>query len=169
VKVQGGADHTLLYSFPSQEYVHPVHFNMDAYAFLAFSPDDQFVATGTRAQADVRIWDLKTGKLVKDLNTSVAVNNQDPVSGKTFTDHDVPDVACVAFTQDSKVIILAGDHIIIFKTFPAGEFINEINIDPYTPSSIYITACATSEDGRLLAIGDSNGNVGSWNAPSNVT
>ena len=51
------ADHLLLYSFPPPEYYHPAHFNMDAYAFLAFSPDNQFVATGTAARPDVRIWD----------------------------------------------------------------------------------------------------------------
>ena len=166
VKVRRVADHKLLYTFPSPEYAHPAHFNMNALAFLAFSPDNQSIATGTKAQAEIRFWNLKNGELIKDISTSFAVNEQDPNTGKTFTDYDDPDVACVAFTQDSKVIILAGDNIIIFKTFPDGEFINEINIDPYTPSSTdYITACATSKDGRLIAIGDSNGNVGVWNAP----
>ena len=97
----------------------------------------------------------------------VAVNSQDPVSGKTVTDYDVPYVNCAAFTQDSKAMIFAGDTSIIFKTFPDGEFINELNIDDYIPASInYITTCATSEDGRLIAIGDGNGNVSIWGVPT---
>ncbi len=164
VQIWRVVDHKLLYTFPPPEYTHPAHFNMNAFAFLAFSPDNQSIATGTKAQAEIRFWNLKTGELIKDISTSFAVNYQDPISGKNVTDYDLPDVQCATFTQDSKSIILAGADNIIFKTFPNGEFITESNVDPYYPPSQneYITACATSEDGRLLAIGDSMGSVYIW-------
>ena len=148
------SDHTLLYSFPPPEHSHPAHFNFFAYAFLAFSPDSHFVATGTRDQSVIRIWNLQTGELVSDLNTVVETKE-----GGFY----VPNVACASFSQDSKVIAIAGSDTIIFKRIPDGEFITMLKIETYgVNSSKYITACATSNDGKLLIIGDSGGDVSIW-------
>ena len=126
VNVWKVSDHTLLYSFPPPKHNHPAHFNTTAYAFLTFSPDNKFIATGTKDQPVVRIWNLQSGELIKDLNTVVITKLQDPTSGKTTTESYVPDVECVSISRDAKVIILAGNDSIIFKTFPDGTFINRI-------------------------------------------
>jgi WD40 repeat protein len=152
------SDHTLLYSFPPPEHNHPAHFNTEAYAFLAFSPDNHFVATGTKDQPVIRIWNLQTGELVKDLNT---------VAETKPGEYYVPDVKCVSFSQDSKVIAIAGYNTIIFKKIPDGEYIEMLKIDAYNLSpSNYITTCAASNDGRLLVVGDSGGGVSIWGVPA---
>jgi len=156
-------DRKLLYSFPPPEHGHGAHFNTQAEAFVTFSPDGQMVATGTKDQPVIRIWDLKTGELIKDLDTVVEINKQDESTGQTITAYYVPDVEAVAFSTDSKIIAISGGNTVIFKTISSGEFINELNIDPYNSfSPTYITAFAMSPDGRLLAIGDSSGNVRLW-------
>jgi hypothetical protein len=140
------SDHTLLYSFPPIEHNHPAHFNTLAYAFLAFSLDNQFIVTGTKDfPYQMRIWNLQTGKLVKDLDTSAD---------------------CVAFSQDAQVIILSEGNRITFRTFPDGDIISEVEVEIfYMSPTDYVTACATSKDGRLLAVGDSGGNVNIWGIP----
>jgi WD40 repeat protein len=147
VNVWRVSDHTLLYSFPPIEHNHPAHFNTLAYAFFAFSPDNQFIVTGTKDfPYKMRIWDLQTGNLVKDLDT--------------FAD-------CIAFSQDAKVIILADGNRIIFRTFPDGETIRELEVViSYMSPTDYVTACTTSKDGKLLAIGDSGGTVNIWGVPA---
>jgi WD40 repeat protein len=148
------SDHTLIYSFPPPEHSHPAHFNTEAYAFLAFSPDNHFIATGTKDQPVIRIWNLQTGELVKDLDTVVEIKE-----GEYY----VPYVECVSFSQDSKVIAIAGNDTIIFKKISNGEFISMLEIDTYGLStSKYITTCAASNDGKLLVIGDSGGEVSIW-------
>jgi WD40 repeat protein len=141
------SDHTLLYSFPPIEHNHPAHFNTLAYAFFAFSPDNQFIITGTKDfPYKMRIWNLQTGNLVKDLDI--------------FAD-------CVTFSQDAKVIILAEGNRITFRTFPEGDVIKELEVEIYYMSPTdYVTACTTSKDGKLLAIGDSGGTVNIWGVPA---
>ncbi len=154
------SDHTLLYSFPPPEHSHPARFNTEAYAFLAFSPDNQFVATGTKDQPVIRIWNLQSGELVKDLNTVVQT---------TEGEYYVPDIECVSFSQDSKVVVLAGYNTIIFKKIPDGDNIGMLKIDTYNLSPAnYITACAASNDGKLLVVGDSGGEVSIWGVPAPV-
>lgn len=147
VNVWRVSDHTLLYSFPPLEHYHPAHFNMAAYAFFVFSPDNQFIVTGTKDfPYKMRIWNLQTGELVKDVDI--------------FAD-------CIAFSQDAKVIILADGNRITFRTFPDGDVIREMEAEIYNMSSTdYVTACATSKDGKLLAIGDSGGTVNIWGVPA---
>jgi WD40 repeat protein len=147
VNVWRVSDHTLLYSFPPIEHYHPAHFNISAYAFFAFSPDNQFIVTGTKDFSyKMRIWNLKTGKLVKDLD--VFAN-------------------CIAFSQDTKVIILVDGNKITFRTFPDGDLIRELEIEIYYMSPTdYITACTTNRDGKLLASGDSGGTVNIWGIPA---
>jgi WD40 repeat protein len=158
VNVWRVSDHTLLYSFEPPEHGHPAHFNFFAYAFLAFSPDNHFIATGTRDQPVVRIWSLQTGELVNDLNTVVETNENV---------YYVPDVVCVSFSQDSKVIAIAGDDTIIFKKIPDGEYIGMLKINKYSSSpASYIRACAASNDGKLLFVGDSRGEVSIWGVPA---
>lgn len=149
------SDHTLLYSFPPIEHNHPAHFNFFAYAFFAFSPDNHFIATGTRDQAAIRIWDLRTGELVKDFSTVVQMQDGD---------NYLPDVQCVIFGQDSKVIAIAGDDTIIFKSIPDGEFITMVGTSTY--NSRFITTCAASNDGKIIATGDSSGRVNIWGVPA---
>ncbi|MFZ5910216.1 MAG: WD40 repeat domain-containing protein [Chloroflexota bacterium] len=141
------SDHTLLYSFPPIEHYHPAHFNMAAYAFFAFSPDNQFIVTGTKDFSyKMRVWNLQTGELVKDLDL--------------FAN-------CIAFSQDTKVIILVDGNRITFRTFPDGDLIRELEVEIYYMSPTdYVTACTTSKDGRLLAIGDSGGTVNIWGVPA---
>ena len=94
----------------------------------------------------MRIWNLKTGKLVKDLDASAD---------------------CIAFNQDAKVIILADGNRIVFRTFPDGDVVSELEVAiSYMSPTDYVTACATSKDGKLLAIGDSGGNVNIWGVPA---
>ncbi len=155
------SDYTLLYSFPPTEHSHPAHFNFSAYAFLSFSPDNHFVATGTKDQYTARVWDLQTGDLVKDIST--VVEGEDG-------DFYLPHIACASFSQDSTVIALAGYNTIIFKTIPDGEYIRMVetsNTYNYSPSNT-IRACATSNDGKLLVVGNSGGTVSIWgiSAPS---
>lgn len=139
------SDHTLLYSFPPVEHYHPAHFNMLAYAFFAFSPDNQFIVTGTKDfPYKIRIWNLQTGNLVQDLDVYAQ---------------------CIAFNQDAKVIILVEGNRITFRTFPDGNIINELEV-VYMSSSDYVTSCTTSKDGKLLAIGDNGGNVNIWGVPA---
>lgn len=158
VNVWRVSDHTLLHSFLPPEHNHPAHFNFDAYAFLAFSPDNQFIATGTKDHHIIHVWNLQTGELVKDLNT--VIETQD---GEYY----IPDVGCVAFSQDAKVIILVGGNRIIFRTFPNGDLIRELEIEIfYMSPTDYITTCTTSRDGRLFATGDSGGNVNIWGVPA---
>jgi len=148
------SDYSLLYSFPPPEHSHPAHFNFFAYAFVAFSPDNNFVATGTRDQPVIRIWNLQTGELINDLNTVVETKE-----GEYY----VPNIDCVSFTQDSTVIAIAGSDTIIFKRILDGEFITMLNIETYNSnSSKYITACAVSNDGKLFVTGDSGGDVSIW-------
>lgn len=148
------SDHKLLYSFPPPEHSHPAHFNFFAYAFLAFSPDNHYVATGTKDQPIVRVWNLQSGELIRDLDTAVEIRE-----GIYY----VPDVACVSFSQDSKVIVIAGEDTIIFKKITDGELIAMLKIDTYgMSSSKSITACATSNDGKLLFTGDSDGDISIW-------
>lgn len=149
------SDHTLVYSFPSTEHNHPAHFNFFAYAFFAFSPDNRFIATGTKDQAGIRIWDLQTGELVKDLSTVVQMQDGD---------YYLPNVQCVIFSKDSKVIAIAGGDTIIFKSIPDGEFITMVGTSTYT--SRFITTCAASNDGKLIATGDSSGRVNIWGVPA---
>ncbi len=120
VEIRKVADHNLLYSFPPPDHGHPAHFNFYAYAFLAFSPDNQFVATGTRDQPVIRLWNLKTGELIKDIGTDILVDEEkDPASGEIISSYEIPQVKCIAITQDSKVIILTGYlSSIVFKTLP---------------------------------------------------
>ena len=153
------SDHKLLYSFPPSEHGHPAHFNFDAYAYLAFSPDNQFVATGTKDEPAVRIWDLQSGKLVQDLTTVVEME-------KGFY---VPDVECVAFSQDAKMIAIAAGGTIIFKRISDGEYLGLLEVSPlnWYPGN-YITACALSSDGKLLVVGDSGGDVSIWSVPVTV-
>jgi WD40 repeat protein len=162
------ADHTLLYSFLPPDHSHPAHFNTKAEAFLAFSPDNQLIATGTKDQPVIRIWDLRTGKLVKDLNTVVEIDKQDPSSGKTITEYYIPDVEAIAFSKDSSVLAVAGDDTVMLRALPNGELKNMLEIDPYNVSSAYITAFAMSPDGKLLVAGDSGGNVRFWGVPTSV-
>lgn len=141
------SDHTLLYSFPPIEHYHPAHFNTLAYAFLAFSPDNQFIVTGTKDFSNkIRIWNLQTGNLVQDLDVYAQ---------------------CIAFSQDAKVIILVDGNRITFRTFPDGNIISELEVAiSYMSPSDYVTACTTSKDGKLLAVGDSSGNVNIWGVPA---
>lgn len=149
------SDHALLYSFPPTEHNHPAHFNFFAYAFFAFSPDNHFIATGTKDQAAIRIWDLQTGELVKDFSTVVQMQGGD---------YYLPNVQCVIFSQDSKIIAIAGGDTIIFKSIPDGEFITMVGTNTYT--SRFITTCAASNDGKLIATGDSSGRVNIWGVPA---
>ncbi len=149
------SDHTLLYSFPPTEHNHPAHFNFFAYSFFAFSPDNHFIATGTKDQAAIRIWDFQTGELVKDLSTVVQMQDGD---------YYLPNVQCVIFSQDSKVIAIAGGDTIIFKSIPDGEFITMVGTSTY--ASRFITTCAASSDGKLIAAGDSSGRVNIWGVPA---
>jgi WD40 repeat protein len=149
------SDHTLLHSFPPIEHNHPAHFNFFAYSFLAFSPDNHFVATGARDLGVVRIWNLQTGELVKDISTAVQMQE-----GGIYA----PNVGCVIFSRDSKIIAIAGGNTIIFKRIPDGEFITMLGTSTY--QSKYITTCAASNDGKLLATGDSGGGVNVWGVPA---
>ena len=152
------AGHTLLYNFPPPEHSHPAHFNTEAYAILAFSPDGRFIATSTRDQFIVRIWNLGSGEWITDLDTVV-----ETAEGEYF----VPDVECISFSQDSRVIVMAGYNALILKTNPEGELIGLLNLDSYRIySTKIITACAASFDGRLLAVGDSDGDVSIWGVPA---
>jgi WD40 repeat protein len=174
VEIRRVSDHTLLYSFPPPEHDHPAHFNNEAYAFLTFSPDNQFIATGTKDQPVIRIWNLKTGELINDINTAISVNVMDATSGEIHSEYEIPQVACAAISQDSKVIILTGyASSIIFKSLPEGDFISASPIDPYySPYSsyenIFSMACTTSKDGRLIATGDNHGNVIISGVPTTV-
>ena len=153
------SDHKLLYSFPPPPHGHPAHFNFSAYAFLAFSPDNRYVATGTKDHNVISIWDLENGELVKELNSAVEMDGG----------YLVPDIFWVAFSRDSKMMIIIGYDSIIIKGFPSGELIKLININEENPSSSnYVTACALSNDGKLLFIGDSGGEVSIWGIPPSL-
>jgi len=149
------SDNALLYSFPPIEHSHPAHFNFFAYSFLAFSPDNDLVATGTKDYAIIRIWNLQTGEHVNDFSTAVQMQD-----GGIYA----PNIQCVIFSPDSKIIAIAGGDTIIFKRVPDGEFITMLGTDTYT--SRYITTCAASNDGKLLATGDSGGEVNVWGVPA---
>lgn len=152
-------NHTILYSFPPSEHGHPAHFNFDAYAYWAFSPDNQFIVTGTKDQPSVRIWDLQSGELINDLNT--AVEMQKGVY--------VPDVECAAFSQDAKIIAIGAGGTVIFKRIADGEYLGMLEVSPlnWYPGN-YITACTLSPDGKFLVVGDSGGDVSIWSVPATV-
>ncbi len=147
------SDHKLLYSLPPSEHGHGAHFNFDTYAFVAFSPDNQFVATGTKDEPAIRIWNLQSGDLVKDFSTVVKMEDG----------FYVPNVECVSFSQDAKIIAIGGDTTVIFKRIPDGEYLGMLEVGQLISYlGTYITACATSNDGKLLIVGDSSGGVSFW-------
>ncbi len=98
---------------------------------------------------------MQTGELIKDFSTAVQMQNGDIYA---------PNIQCVIFSQDSKIIAIAGGDTIIYKRIPDGEFITMLGTDTYT--SRYITTCAASNDGKLLATGDSGGKVNVWGVPA---
>lgn len=160
VNVWRVSDHALLYALPPPEHSHPAHFNTYAFAFVAFSPDGHFAATGTRDFKAIRIWNLQTGSLIKELSTTVETQ-----PGEYY----VPDVDCVSFTQDSKVIAIVGADTLIFKKASDGAYIGMLQMHPYgIPNATYATACAASHDGKLLAVGDSGGQISIWGVPTSA-
>lgn len=153
------SDHKLLYSFPPSEHGHGAHFNFNTYAFVAFSPDSQFVATGTKDEPAVRIWNIQSGDLVKDFSTVVKMEDG----------FYAPDVECVSFSQDAKIIVIGAYKTVIFKRIPDGEYLGMLEVNPLTSHlETYITACATSNDGKLLIVGDSSGDVSFWGVPTSI-
>lgn len=153
------SDHKLLYSFPPSEHGHGAHFNFETYAFVAFSPDNQFVATGTKDEPAIRIWNLQSGDLVKDFSTVVKMEDG----------FYAPDVECVSFSQDAKMIAIGADRTVLFKRNPDGEYLGMLEVSPLTSYfGNYITACATSNDGKLLIVGDSSGEVSFWGVPTSL-
>ena len=150
VNIWSVSDHELLFSFPPPEHSHAAHFNLDPYAYVVFSPNNQFAATGTKDQPYVQIWSLETGELVADVNTTL----------DTEKGYFVPDVECVYFSQDSKVVAIAGHNAIMFKRIGDGKLINIEYINDN--QSTYVTSCAASTDGKLIFIGDNSGEVSLW-------
>ncbi len=154
------SDHKLLYNLAPPEHSHPAHFNFHTFAFAAFSPDGHFAATGTRDFAAVRIWDLRTGSLIKELATAVETQ-----PGGWY----VPNVDCVTFTQDSKVLVIVAADTLIFKKASDGGYMGMLQMHPYAiPNAKSATACAASHDGKLLAVGDSGGEVSIWGIPASA-
>ncbi len=155
------SDHKLLYSFPPSEHGHGAHFNFETYAFVAFSPDNQFVATGTKDEPAIRLWNLQSGELIKDFGVVLKKTNSFSAV--------YPNIKCAFFTQDVKVIVQSGDETIYFRKVPDGELLGVLEIDPYGLSrGSYITACAISNDGKLLVVGESGGEVSIWGVPAPV-
>jgi WD40 repeat protein len=100
-------------------------------SFVAFSPDERWVATGTWHGAGVKVWDTRTGRLEREL----------PVPGKTY----------VAFSPDGRQLVTGAPTEYVF--WDTHSWRRELAVP--RENSGRPGYLALSPDGRLLAVAHS--------------
>lgn len=123
---------------------------------LAVSPDGRMVATGNWADSKIRLWDLGTGRKLKDV--------PGPENGTRM----------LAFSPDGKSLV-AGGHAggldapsVLIYAMPSGDAVHVLIPERYdTPmGSVDVESLAISPDGRQLLTGGSDGVARLWEMAS---
>lgn len=146
---------------------------------VAFSPDGQMLASGSQDET-IGLWDVATGSMIKTLEShkapilSVAFSPDGKMlaSGDMNRAVDIWDVATwanlktfksdnewvksVAFSPDSRTLLILNSTTI-----------GLVDVSTWSRLKIFkrfeVIAVAVSPDGKTLASGDNDGNIGLWN------
>ena len=111
---------------------------------VAYSPDNQYIASGSNDNT-IKIWNAKTGQLVRTL----------PVSDQR--------IYTVAFSPDGTQVISGGkDNVLRIWDMNTGEQVGQ-DLTGHTGS---VRAVAFSPDGNQIASGGDDGKIYIWNKKS---
>jgi WD40 repeat protein len=147
VLASGGADHQLiLWSMPDGKPLHTLKTEGMVRA-LAMAPDGKMVASSGDSRA-IQFWDVATGK-----------------PGLKLTEH-TDWVLRLVFSEDGKLLASGGyDGIVRLWDVASGKKLLDIPARPPTPATPpggppnVVWALAFSPDGKLLAVGGSDGPI----------
>ena len=118
---------------------------------IVFLPGTHILASGTD-NPGIPFRDVDTGKLVVVINAARQLKNGAMV---------VYDVADIAFTPDSEILVIAAGREIQMRDPQSGEFFHYIEM----PSGKYVTDISVAQSGTLWAIGYSDGTVELFGIP----
>ena len=177
----------LLRTIQGHDYsISTVDYSPDG-AFLASGSYHAFSHSGPTTSRSIKVWDMKTGKLVKTLedfsdgvtsityspdgkylasgNTDKSVKIWDIVSGKLVTKiqgHDYS-ISTVDYSPDGKYLASGNDdgNIKIWN-IASGKLLRTMQSNIYYP----INTIKHSPDGKYLASGSGDGSIKIWEIPS---
>ena len=132
----------LLSSLPSSQFLQRSLDNVGSVNAIALSPDGQTLVSASFGT--IRIWNLRTGRLVRTLNSV----------------HSKKSVNTVAVSPDSSILASGGDdNNVIIWNLKTGQRIRTI-----PAHAAAVNAIAFSRDGKTLASGSDDKTVRLWNA-----
>ncbi len=102
---------------------------------ISFSADGSLLATGGWTSGTARIWDLKSGQLLKTL--------------------DEPICCTVEFSPDGKFLVTNSNRVCIWSV-ENWEMLSTVNVQGASPSGVNV---CFSPDGRLLAVSESGARI----------
>ncbi len=116
---------------------------------LARHPSQSLIASIANNDLGIQLWNTKSGEKRTTLETRI---QSSPRASSALS--------AIGFSPDGKYFVAASDQIEIFRVESDGRFISIEGDLPQLPRSI--TSMTFSSDGKLLALGDSEGNLYVW-------
>ncbi len=116
---------------------------------VAQHPSQSIIASVSKSDMGIQLWDTKSGEKLTTLETRI---QSSPLASTA--------VSAIGFSPDGKYFVAASDQIEVFTVDDDGRFISIEGDLPQLRRSI--TSMSFSSDGKLLALGDSGGNLHVW-------